>query len=489
MDERRQWKDNTKMSTQPLSLVSSQPLPKQSDELSIVDSKPLPQSSKDGVEFLKDTASQTAHKMNVENILGAISDADSKAGNGDYSGAFQSLRGLVPHPIDAIKNMYQQVKSGNWSGHAADATSDALMLGMGAEGATGGVSNAISDLGDSAANTATNIGNASKPIIKGVAQGAVVASKNLGAHATAGAASLVPGVGHAAAVGIEGGNYLYNMSKSVKSALADSATAARDNALVEASRANPRTNLADQAGTVPTSTEPQSPVQPIVPAYATNRASTPAGPPAPEPTPMPQVTAPVAPSAPAARVPLWQQNLPPKATEPPQVSNDLLDGVAQWAIKKPFAKATAAEKVQVQALASKLTPAPSPAAPTSSSVPSMYQEAFEGDKGGVLSPQETQNRLNVANHFAPLLLKEGIAPEELSTPEGRLAAAQIAKDHPEISSNKSFRNSLKNYDPSDTTVSQVQTLMAQWDKYAGMMGYKSLADIVKKHVSEVSGEK
>lgn len=166
------------------------------------------------------------------------------------------------------------------------------------------------------------------------------------------------------------------------------------------------------------------------PAPAVQAPTEPAASPTPAATPAP---VPVAP-----RIPIWQRTVQPKS----------LADFARGA--KPEADLPA--------------------------VPSYMQEAFEGDRGGTGIPQEQQARTSIVNALAPKLIQHGIKPEDLDTAEGRAQAAKIAEGIPGLSKNKEFIKSIKEYNPSDTTLDRVQTLMEQWGKFADKFGYKSLGD-------------
>lgn len=302
---------------------------------------------------------------------------------------------------------------------------------------------AAGDLSEAApkiSEAASDVGETTGAVLKGAGKGAYEANKNLGVHGAAGVASIIPGVGHAVATGIEGANTIAGALKGAKAGLSDLANARAaeaaqvlSDARVAASRASTPIYKA-----APSAPAPYPPVQPIPPAYATSRSTMPAMKPAetPVPAPAPVEAPPVAPAPP--RIPIWQRIVQPKS----------LADFARGA--KPEADLPA--------------------------VPSYMQEAFEGDRGGTGIPQEQQARTSIVNALAPKLIQHGIKPEDLDTAEGRAQAAKIAEGIPGLSKNKEFIKSIKEYNPSDTTLDRVQTLMEQWGKFADKFGYKSLGD-------------
>ena len=111
------------MATQPLGIVSSQPLPAPAP-LSIVDSQPLPQDQPSLLaragSFVKNTLSKTADNMNLENIMRPLSEIDTSLKEGNIENVRNTLNGLVPDPVAFVKGLADKIHSGNASGATAD---------------------------------------------------------------------------------------------------------------------------------------------------------------------------------------------------------------------------------------------------------------------------------------------------------------------------------------------------------------------------------
>lgn len=437
-----------------------------SKSLSIVNSQPLEQPgllSRAGT-FVSDTLSKTAHNMDLTHTLDTVAHAGELAQQGRIlsggpddkeESVMSTLKTLIPNPADIAKDVWGKMHAGDISG--ASAAILPLLLGIagpkaaeaGAEAAPGAFSK-VAETASKVANsdTATAVGGFAKGAVR-----QVVAPKSMGVHAATVAARAVPYLPEV----IEAGNAVYGGIKGAKQALAAKrATAPAQTAYTDAA--------ADNAASV-------------APAAAT--------PEAPAAAPAPQALPSAGPSA------------------------EVLEGVSQWATKKPFAKLSAKDQISVRAIAAKLgnpqdtlgaiagetvapvvpeiKAAPAAAKPIDTGILSYpgHTKGFDmsewtPEEARQFSPQEAQSRQSIAIKLAPALLKAGIKAEDLGTEAGRARAAEIASAIPSLSKNKALMNSLKNYDPSDLTLDAAQTLMSQWDKFSGMLGFKNLADIAKK---------
>lgn len=487
-----------------LSIVNSKPLP----ELSIVSSQPLsadqPGFLSRAASFVGDTLSKTAHKMNIENTLDAIENIGDSIRAGDWKAAGHSLVQFLPDP----EATYEKVKAGDYSGAASDVLPYVLGAGAAWEGGGGGIpkqplTEAATASGDAVKNAAATAGTA----LKGAAQGVAEANKrgfNNPAHGAAIAAAQVPVVGHPLAAIIEATNTAVGAVKGARNALAERATqnaseaAAADlDARLAAQRANPRISLPQQAGVQTSNPEPPALVEPIPPAYPTNRATAPAPrPPAPATrVSLPQqagvqATPQSVPEGPnltdadlaqirsdwvekmqarkAARTPATNGN-----AAPTQTSEDvsLLDDIARAQAQKPFAKLTASQQAGVRTLAARIlnpqpadtgylkpngaTPQPSaqPAAPEENPIPEAYRSMTESGLG---VPEAIQARANLAARLARKFFAQGIRSDQLDALDQRSPAAR-----------KSFWDTAaqsvstqKNYSPSAQTIDAVKDALA-----------------------------
>lgn len=148
--------------------------------------------------FIHATLRKTADKMNVENLLGAISQADSAAGRGDYKGAWEAIKQL--NPLNGVKAVANDVMHGN----ASDIASDVLPVAGLVDGLSGG------RLSGAAVNTAENAAQATGKYAARVADNAPAVANAAGKVASAAgpkvglgvAANLIPGIGHPISVGM-----------------------------------------------------------------------------------------------------------------------------------------------------------------------------------------------------------------------------------------------------------------------------------------------
>lgn len=102
--------------------------------------------------FIHATLRKTAEKMNVQNLLDVIGQADTAAGHGDYSGAWEALKQL--NPVNSVKAVANDVMHGN----ASDIASDVVPIVAMADGVSGGrLSGAASDAVRTGASTAADV--------------------------------------------------------------------------------------------------------------------------------------------------------------------------------------------------------------------------------------------------------------------------------------------------------------------------------------------
>lgn len=452
--------------------------------------------------FAQDTASKTAHNMNVENVLSQIDeehDLDERHSPSDFINQglhdipLAALSPMTPFLSRFAKDTWDKLHSGDYSGVAANLLPWVLQAGGGEAGDAAAFAakqpkEAFSGLSD------TPIGAGAKAVAPAVLRNLPVVGKPLTAGYDAFKASRAA----------------YQESQGAQAA---TAAQAESDARIAAQRASGRVSLADQAGIQPT---PQAVAQPITftpEELAQIKADTQA-----------KITA----RKQAQPAPTSTQVAPPTPQQPPAVpaTPDLRDGIAQGFGLRNYASATADAKARIDSIAARVQPRALPTSvdvspqaiaaeeqravppatpPVSKSIvpsiqatkpsgtladallkssslpdlPSPYREAFEGDKGGTLSPQEMQNRQTIALKLTPRLLGEGLKPEDLDTAAGREQAAQIAENTPGLSKNKALINALRNYDPSDTTLDSVQALMSRWDQFSQILGLKSLGDVAR----------
>lgn len=341
------------MSTQPLSIVSSEPLPSQG--LSIVSSQPLPSPPVTASGLYGEALSKTAKNMNVENVLEKIGNIDTALGHGDVD--WDSIKSLIPNPIAFAKDTWNKVQSGDMTGAAANLLPLMMMRTPAAV--------------EEATPTLTNAADNAGTFVKGAAKGLANVRKDVGVHVGAGLASQVPVVGHGVALALEGGNALYRAGQGVNAAFdARSAAqaAAERQAATEAaiadSRANPRIPSWQQAGTQ--TTNPVAPeIQPITPAAASARQMAPMGPPAPSVEPRPvQLSTPAIPvAAPEPIVPSGPD---------PQVLDDLTSWSTNGKVSSFSKVKDSVSRQQILDLAGKLKPTqaqPETSAPASTPPP------------------------------------------------------------------------------------------------------------------------
>lgn len=277
--------------------------------------------------FVSDTLSKTAHNMSLEPVLHAVREADMKAGQGDYSGAGDELKALIPHPIDYVNDLHDKLKNGDYSGVLAGVIP--LLFAKGGPEAAAKMSEVVPEL---ARASPTAIGG----FVKGATE-AAVQPKSIGVHAASYAASHIPIVGPHIAAGIEAYNSLIGGIKGSKTNLAakeQAAIQAESDAVVAAQRSNGRQSLADKAGIQAQPKAIPTEMQPIAPASATARSMTPSSAPAPE-TPAPVAQAPVA---------------------TPTVDPAILEGVSQRLANKSYNKLNPTEKASVDNIAARLEP-------------------------------------------------------------------------------------------------------------------------------------
>ena len=150
----------------------------------------------------------------------------------------------------------------------------------------------------------------------------------------------------------------------------------------------------------------------------------------------------------------------------PAPNSELLDELAQWSSKKPFAKLDPTDQAKIRSMADRMQqPTQDPAAPYVPQTPPIYykpqpfgpqaptpqveipstvqslpgqpeakiatppgvrQESPSGQQGGILSQPEVQNRESLVNRAEQLARKAGITEKDFETPEGIAKIQKLA---------------------------------------------------------------
>lgn len=375
------------MATSPLSIVSSQPHAS-GQALSIVSSEPLPQEgllSRAG-HYITGSLSKTAENMSLEHPLAHIAAADRLLGQGDLRGAGDELKQLIPNLADWAKDTLSKVHSGDASGATANILPFLMMKG-GPEAVESG-SEALGGLKETA-------GTAVRGAVRGIKEaprashGVALGAGTLG--------HFVPGLGTYGGIGIaEAANLLYQGSKGAIKALGEASASKATSAEIAEMGARADTQAAQaRASAPPAAASPSVAVaKPIDPVLSAPRR--------PGMQPSDVVVEPQAPEIASA------------ATASP-LTPEMLDGISQWAAKKPYAKLTTAEKAGVDTLAAKLETNAPPAETTPPTPP--------GHQYQTISPIVQK-----------LINKERITMEDLGAPDPTAPKAPRAVEPDDYSS-------------------------------------------------------
>lgn len=352
--------------------------------------------------YLPRTSSKLARNLNLQNTLDAVGEIDNKLGQGDYAGAWESIKGLVPgiiaHPLDTVHAVYQKAAEGDYSGATADLITHALVLHGAFEGVRGVMPEsaraAVSETVNKGTDAASKVTDAVGPYAAGVKAAAPAVVRNL------------PVVGKPVGAALDA------FTSARDAYTAARAQQARD-ALVAQSRANPRSSLAEQAGIQPGGPTPIPTVQPIAPDIAALRAKLEAR--------MQQNQAANAPAAEAGAM---------STPSPPAEDTALLDDIARGQTGKSFAKLDPKAQAMVRSLAQRVTQGATPAAeaqppaPTSlATAPSQTASAPVPAPGSSVSPpaavvpaQQTTSLLDLLKnpeYYPPTAPKHIPTPAEL----------------------------------------------------------------------------
>lgn len=304
-----------------------------------------------------DTLSKTAQKLNIENTLDAIENIGDRMRAGDWGAIKDAVdflpqmrvgdqRGPLPQQTADLQDTYQKIKTGDYSGAAADVLPYVLV-------------NAGPSAVDATSNAVSAGINASKPIVQGVKAATPAIIRNL------------PVVGKPVAAG-------WDAFQAGRQAFQDARAQQQSDAAVQAQRANPTQPLWQQAGTQPTNPEPPKGPELSDADLADIRAQ-------------------------------WQQKMqarksavtssdPQQQTPQPPVS--LLDDIARAQAGKAYAKLTPGQQAKAQSIAQRMLSRSTPAAEAPSQ-PTPTPEATAPSPAAPAPPQKPGSGVSAPSAVPP----------------------------------------------------------------------------------------